>query len=273
MPEFWLSASLTTAAYGWRLERRDGVTLCFTSHDRDLSIDGLVYRASPGLVPTAIAETGGFEVDGFELQGALTAETLRADDLRAGRWDDAAITIFLLDWTNPSAGKRYLASGFLGAVDYAKGKFSVDIAGPTAPLNGVVAPYASPVCRARFCDRHCGLNPGRFRQGATVAYSADRQIELAGWTEAALQTLINGELHFVSGANCGLRRTVLAVANGRLLIGRAPDFPVTPDSKVEVIEGCNKTFAMCRDRYANMVNFRGEPQLPGNDLLMRYPAL
>ena len=37
-------------------------------------------------------------------------------------------------------------------------------------------------------------------------------------------------------------------------------------------QGCNKNFATCRDRFANAVNFRGEPYLPGNDLLTRYPG-
>ena len=33
-----------------------------------------------------------------------------------------------------------------------------------------------------------------------------------------------------------------------------------------------KLFATCRDRFANAQNFRGEPHLPGNDLLTRYPG-
>jgi uncharacterized phage protein (TIGR02218 family) len=41
---------------------------------------------------------------------------------------------------------------------------------------------------------------------------------------------------------------------------------------VELIEGCDKIFATCRDRFANGENFRGEPHLPGADLLTRYPG-
>ena len=32
----------------WRVERRDGVAIGLTAHDRDLVIDGLVYRARAG---------------------------------------------------------------------------------------------------------------------------------------------------------------------------------------------------------------------------------
>jgi uncharacterized phage protein (TIGR02218 family) len=38
------------------------------------------------------------------------------------------------------------------------------------------------------------------------------------------------------------------------------------------VEGCDKRLETCRDRFANTLNFRGEPHLPGNDLLTRYPG-
>ena len=39
-----LDGDLTTIALCWRIERRDGVTIGLTDHDRDLVIDGLVHR-------------------------------------------------------------------------------------------------------------------------------------------------------------------------------------------------------------------------------------
>ena len=35
--------------------------------------------------------------------------------------------------------------------------------------------------------------------------------------------------------------------------------------------GCDKTFATCKDRYNNVKNFRGEPNVPGSDQIMSYP--
>ena len=46
----WLREELVTLAWCWRLARRDGVAIGFTSHDRDLVIGGLAYRAAPGAV-------------------------------------------------------------------------------------------------------------------------------------------------------------------------------------------------------------------------------
>jgi len=36
--------------------------------------------------------------------------------------------------------------------------------------------------------------------------------------------------------------------------------------------GCDKRFSTCRDRFANGVNFRGFPHIPGNDFVIAYPV-
>ncbi len=56
----WLTGELTTIALCWRIERRDGVTIGLTGHDRDLEVDGLVYRAAPGMTPSAVRRRASF---------------------------------------------------------------------------------------------------------------------------------------------------------------------------------------------------------------------
>ncbi len=47
--------------------------------------------------------------------------------------------------------------------------------------------------------------------------------------------------------------------------------PPAPGTRARVREGCDHTLATCAARFGNAVNFQGEPFLPGNDLLTRYP--
>src|SRR3546814_14833988 len=49
-----LERELVGLAFCWRLDRRDGVSMGLTSHARDLMVDGLIYRASPGMLPSEI---------------------------------------------------------------------------------------------------------------------------------------------------------------------------------------------------------------------------
>ena len=52
-----LTAELTQLAICWKIVRRDGVALGFTTHDRALRVAGLMFESAPGMVPSAIVET------------------------------------------------------------------------------------------------------------------------------------------------------------------------------------------------------------------------
>ena len=47
--------------------------------------------------------------------------------------------------------------------------------------------------------------------------------------------------------------------------------PIAPGDTFIVTAGCDKRFATCRDRFTNVVNFRGFPHIPGNDFVVRLP--
>ena len=47
---------------------------------------------------------------------------------------------------------------------------------------------------------------------------------------------------------------------------------IAPGDSFTVSAGCDKYFATCRDKFANALNFRGFPQMPGNDHVLSYPA-
>jgi uncharacterized phage protein (TIGR02218 family) len=81
-----------------------------------------------------------------------------------------------------------------------------------------------------------------------------------------------GRLRWIGGANSGLTSAVLLSDGDELTLREPPPFAIEAGVFVELAEGCDKSFATCRDRFANAENFRGEPHLPGNDLLTRYPG-
>jgi uncharacterized phage protein (TIGR02218 family) len=270
MSDPWLAGPVTSAAYGWQIERGDGVALGFTSHDRDVVIDGLMFQASPGMRPTSIVESSGLETDGLEIGGALTSSAISADDLAAGRWDAARFEIFLFDWSNPAAGKRILTVGELGAVSRSDAAFEAEMLGLTRLLDQPVVPRTSPGCRASFGDAACGLNRPRFLHRRTVVTVAGETILLTPAITAG--SFAYGQVRWLDGANAGLVCDVIANDANGVTLARLPHFAVTPGTRLELIEGCDKRLETCAARFGNAINFRGEPHLPGNDLLTRYPG-
>jgi len=79
-------------------------------------------------------------------------------------------------------------------------------------------------------------------------------------------------LRYLSGANCGLASVIMGAAGSLVSVRDLPRAPVEPGCRIELREGCDKRLETCRDRFGNAVNFRGEPHLPGADLLTRYPG-
>jgi uncharacterized phage protein (TIGR02218 family) len=270
--DVWLEGPLTSVAYGWRLERSDGVTIGFTSHDQDVVFDGLLLRASPGMRPTSIVETLGLEDDGLDINGALSADAIRSDDLLAGRWDEAYLEIFLFDWIQPTAGRQLLASGELGAISFSGDAFEVEFMGLKRAFDRAVVPQSSPSCRATFCDSACGLNRQRFRRLAKLSGAQGNRLLLDSPVIAPANAFAYGCVRFLDGQNCGLLADILSSDADSVTVRHQSVIVIQPSTAVELIEGCDKQISTCATRFANAVNFRGEPYLPGNDLLTRYPG-
>jgi uncharacterized phage protein (TIGR02218 family) len=83
---------------------------------------------------------------------------------------------------------------------------------------------------------------------------------------------ILGRLRYMSGANCGLTSVILSASGNAVEVRELPRGEIETGCRVELREGCDKRFETCVSRFANAANFRGEPHLPGNDLLTRYPG-
>ncbi|MBB3911883.1 DUF2163 domain-containing protein [Sphingomonas desiccabilis] len=266
----WLEGALTTTALCWRLERTDGVTIGLTAHDRELIVEGLRYRAAPGMTPSSIRRGDRMDADDMEASGPLSMDAIGETDLLAGRWDGARITVLAVDWTRP-AEPLLLGEGRLGAVETADGAFTAELRGAAAALEQAVVEETSPGCRAHLGDRRCRVPMAGRRRFARVVASEGRQLTLDR-AEPVANAYGAGRLRWFGGANAGLESAVAASDGATLTLERVPPLPVAGGELLELVEGCDKRLETCAGRFANAINFRGEPYLPGIDLLTRYPG-
>jgi uncharacterized phage protein (TIGR02218 family) len=267
-----LDHDLTSLAFCWRLERRDGVCVGFTTHDRDLSVGHLTYRAAPGMLPSTISVSDGFEADTLDVSGALTSDAITSDDLQDGRWDGASVRIFMVDWQQPEGEQVQLARGTLGDVSTQGGGFTAELRGPTALLDRPVVEQTSPECRAELGDKRCRVDMAARVRITRVAAVPGEQIIEAAEASADANAYGYGRLRWISGRNSGLESEVLSSAGSLLTLREPPAYPASAGDLIMISEGCDKAFDTCRLRFSNSANFRGEPYLPGMDLLTRYPG-
>jgi len=254
----------------WRIERRDGVTLGFTGHDRDLWFDGVLHRAAPGMLPSAIRRDAGVGADSAEIRGALTHDAISAADLEAGRFDGARIAVGVVNWE--SLDRAVLYRGEVGAVSQEASGFLAEMRSAKAALEEDPIPYTSPTCRAPFCGPGCGLSAARFTHEAELATIdlARNRVRFTGGLAA--DAMRDGSLRWIDGPHAGLWMEVIEADETGLLPGITLDPALTPGTRALLREGCDHTLASCAARFGNSAGFQGEPYLPGNDILARYPT-
>ena len=267
-----LDSGATTLAWCWRVTRRDGVRLGFTDHDRDLVFDGTTFAAATGFTATEIRDAVGLAVDNLEVESALSSDSLNEDDLAAGLFDDAAIEIWRVNWQDTSQ-RVLMRSGSIGEVRRSGAAFAAEVRGLAHYLQQPKGRLLQYGCDADLGDARCtvDLDDPAFRStGTVVAASSPRRFTASGLESFATDWFTRGLVTFTSGANAGRAQEVrrhAAGATATLELWQPMAQPIAPGDTFTVTAGCDKQFDTCRAKFANGVNFRGFPHMPGNDFV------
>lgn len=272
-----LESGCTTMCRCWILTRSDGVVQGFTDHDEDVAVGDVTCAAGTGLTGSEATQKLGLAADTSEISGALAADTLNEDDLAAGRYDAAAVELWLTDWSEPDL-RVLIAKGALGEVKRDGNAFTAELRGSSDRLSQETGRLFTTTCSADFGDIRCkvDLTTPAFHGSGTVASVTAASSFVAdgldtfddGWFTA-------GKLTFASGANAGLSvevKTHRKTGTVSIDLWQAMPEPIAAGDAFTITAGCDKAFATCHDRFANAVNFRGFPHIPGNDFVISYPV-
>jgi uncharacterized phage protein (TIGR02218 family) len=272
-----LDSGVTTLCRCWTIQRQDNVTQGFTDHDEDIALGDIVCRAGTGLTGSEVTQNFSLAVDSSELSGALAGDTLNEDDLAAGRYDAAAIELWLVDWSEPDL-RVLIGKGTLGEVRRDGAVFTAELRGLSQQLAQDSGRLYTTACSADLGDGRCtiDLSDAAYRGGgAVVALSATSAFSASGLDGYDDGWFTAGKLTFTSGANAGLSVEVKSHRKATAVtieLWQAMPEPIGEGDVFTVTAGCDKRFATCHDRFNNIVNFRGFPHIPGNDFVIRYPV-
>lgn len=267
--------SCTTLAWCWKVTRRDAAVFGFTSHDQPIVFAGTTYEAASGFTPSAIAASSDLAVDNLEVNGLLTSASITEADLLAGVWDGAHVEVFEVNWADLSQGRMLLRTGTLGNVSAGRSAFTAEVRGLTQALQQPVGRVYAPQCDASLGDARCGVNVAALSVAGTVTAASGRRsfydstrAEPADWFGAGLLT-------FTSGANAGLSVEVQTHgAGGTFLLALPMPHDLVAGDTYTVAPGCRKRRTEdCAGKFSNVVNFRGFPDVPGNDAVLGNAGL
>lgn len=273
-----LRTGATTVCHAWTVHRKDGETFGFTDHDMDLEVDGILCRADTGMTSKTLQQTTGLSVDNSEAFGALSGSAISATDIDAGRFDGAEVRAFLVNWASPQDFMLQFR-GAIGEITRIDGSFKAELRGLTDLLNRYHGMAYTPECSAVLGDSRCRFNlsqPG-FSQAAVIENSEDGRVftfqGLEGfgerWFESGRLQVVDGDAHGLSGV-IKIDRLVDGVR--RIELWQSLRAEVAAGDSVQLSAGCDKSVSACKTKFANFLNFRGFPHIPGDDWLTSYPV-
>lgn len=268
-----LAGEVTTLATCWKMTRRDSVVLGFTDHDRNIDFGGITYKAATGFTPSAIQNSGSLSVDNLEVEGMLASGSITEADILAGRYDFAEIEIFQVNYADLAQGSLKLRRGWLGEVSYHKQQFVAEVRGLTQALAQTMGELYSASCRTTLGDSRCKVDMTANTVTGSVTTSLSNQQFIDSARSEASGIFCFGTLTFTGGANTGLSMEVkeyicIAGTGGQVTLALPMPYAIADGDTYSLTKGCDKTIATCFGRFNNVVNFRGEPLVPGLDRML-----
>jgi uncharacterized phage protein (TIGR02218 family) len=273
-----LDTGTTTLARCWAVLRCDGTTHGFTDHDRPLTFGAITFKADAGMTARAIMSATGLSVDNSEAMGALSDAVITEADIEAGRFDGAEVKAWLVNWADVATQTLRFA-GTIGELRRSGGAFHAELRGLTEPLNQPQGRVYQTPCSAILGDGDCGfdLDTDGFATEVAVEGLVDRRrftfFDMAGFEPVWFE---RGRLRVISGAAAGL----IGLIKRDRFIGDTREVEVWEGFRTEIAAGdmirieagCDKRFETCRLKFANLLNFRGFPDIPGDDWLASTPT-
>ena len=200
-----LDGGTTTLAWCWRIERADGVVFGFTDHDRPLAFGGVTYEPESGFAASEIRSGTDLAVDAQEAEGVLTSDTITETDILDGRWDNATVEVWRVNWS--AVGQRVLMRrGAIGQVRRGRLAFVAEVRSLAHVLNQTVGRTFQHACDAELGDARCGVDlDDPAYKGTGLGHRADRrpQLHRVGLGGFAAGWFTLGRLTWTSGANAG----------------------------------------------------------------------
>ena len=264
------------------ITRADATVFRYTDLDTDITVSGDVYTASDSFAVSAITSSSNGGIQSTNCKIFFAAGGFTELDVVKGLYDNADVEFAAVDHAHPEWGKVILLTGKMSAIDGTdKGTGVFEMNGLLAIGDMKIGELYSSECRANLGDARCGIDTGLFNATGYVNFvdvPANFRNSIFWVNLVALDRVYDrGVITFTSGANNGISMEIQAQFHAHEIdfgpnsqdIFTSMPFPndIEVGDTFTVIAGCDKRPITCRTTFDNIVNFRGEPFVPGSDYI------
>lgn len=256
----------TSLAYALRIEREDATVYGFTSADKDAYFNSTLYKSAQGLNISSLETNSGFSVDNLELSTLDDGTLFKRTDILGGLWRNAQFSIVRYNVASLTDGFETIMVGTLGEATLSNGSVKVELRGLQQYLQQPVGSVVSATCRARLGDNLCTVNLTPLTFVGQVASASSKQTFVNALSSQTNGYFENGVLRFTSGVCQGMSGVVKTYTSNTFTLQLPLILKPGVGDTFEAIAGCKKRFVEdCIGKFANSLNFQGEPHVPGLD--------
>lgn len=266
--------------------RRDGEIFGFTSSDKTLTYDGVVYEYALAMTPSALQTSADLSVDNMELTGLRDPAGIELAEIEAGLWDGAAFEIFEVNALNLAQGRNVLLTGEFGQFKPDRAQFIAELRSLTAKLQKNVGRFVLPTCGVKLGSTRCGVDLTSYTfTGETVSSVTSRRVFVSTDLSAESPNLPTGwfdwgVVTFTTGANAGFSQDVKTfIDDGTITLQLAFPYDIEVGDEFTISPGCNKLWKAADGTYTGdcivkfgRANFQGFPEVPGSNAALKLPG-
>ena len=276
------ASGTTRLAHCLLITRTDGQVFGFTSSDRQITYLSQVYE--PWMNVSAIAMSAGLAVNNLEII-AKYEEVFNKADFVAGRWDGARWELFEVNWSDLSDGANTIGKYITGDTKPGRLACTIELRALSQFLQQPINMVTSKTCRARFADSptplasaRCRLSAAAYTETGTITGVTSQQVVTDSSRTEPDDYFGDGVWTFTTGDNEGLSQKIKIHSGSSSGVSFTFSLPfpyvIQVGDAYSVVAGCRKRLEEdCRDKFDNVLNFQGEPHLPGVDLATSRPDI
>ena len=245
------------------ITRLDGQAYRIAESDEPITIDGQTWVPVPGIIISAVKHTANGEMPSCQIVAVHNRGTvLDSNDIDVGRFDGAAVQIYIVDRINLAAPKL-LFTGAIGNISYSiENQVVLDVQGASAFAKILMTQKRSPMCRTDLFSVLCGVDKTAYDVPTTVAaildgfnFTVTGVAQADGWFNQGVAVLSNGTGLELANWTQATQTLTSYMPSWRLL---------TVGDSITLYPGCDKTLtATGCAKFNNQLNFQGEPHFLG----------
>ena len=274
----------------WKIQTQLGDSLRIAGHDSNLYHDGELYEAQSGIDTTAYRAEGGLRDHQLEAFGFISSDRITYADLDAGTYNNAKVTMSLVDWRYPWLAPVHKQVFFLRRIRFDGEMWRAEAEGLSSVLKKITGRVYSPLCPYKLGSP----NPdgaGRAGCGVDVNLYTEFSVEVASVSDTrrvfqaqpsganglngafADGYFKQGVVTWTSGANINRSSDVVAYTQSTREITLAIELPyeIQVGDRFNIVHGDDHTIDTCHTRFANAANFGGDPYIPGAQKAFQTP--